>query len=189
MRLTPAGIGNAWIVDTVPHVDPRGDFARVFCTETFAAHGMPVNFVQCNISRNARAGTLRGLHAQLPSGMEGKLVRCMRGALFDVFVDLRGNSPTYGQWRGFELTAENARALYIPPGCAHGYQTLVDGTDLFYQMTTQYRPDLARGIRWSDPTLAIPWPLADPTLSPQDAALPLLTALPRVADLVEAALA
>jgi dTDP-4-dehydrorhamnose 3,5-epimerase len=186
MRLTRAGIPGAWIVDAIPHVDARGDFARVFCAEAFAAQDLPVNFVQCNISRNARAATLRGLHGQVPSGMEGKLVRCMRGALFDVIADVRPGSPAYGQWRGFELTAENARAVYIPPGCVHGYQTLVDGTDLFYQMTTMYRPDLARGIRWNDPTLAIAWPLADPILSARDAALPHLTVSRPVAELVEA---
>ena len=187
MRLTPAGIPGAWIVDAVPQVDARGDFARVFCAEAFGARDLPVHFAQCNISRNARGGTLRGLHGQVAAGMEGKLMRCMRGALFDVIVDVRPGSPTYGEWRGFELTAENARAVYVPPGCLHGYQTLVDSTDLFYQMTALHRPDLARGIRWNDPTLAIAWPLADPILSPRDAALPWLTASRPVAAMAEAA--
>jgi len=154
---------------------PRGHFARTYCAEEFAKHGLPNAFLQCNVSFNAHRGTLRGLHWQADPYQEGKLVRCARGAIFDVAVDLRPGSPTYGKWASAELTAANAHALYIPPGFAHGFQSLEDASEVFYQMTTAYRDGYARGMRWNDPALAITWPIADPILSDRDAALPTLT--------------
>lgn len=173
MLFRPLAIEGVWLIQPERQVDDRGYFARTYCDREFAAHGLPTQFPQCNVSRNARRGTLRGLHWQDDPNQEGKLVRCVRGAVMDVAVDLRRGSPTRGQWISSELTADNGEALFIPPGFAHGFQTLRDGTELFYMMTESYRDGLARGLRWNDPTLAISWPLADPLVSDRDAALPL----------------
>jgi dTDP-4-dehydrorhamnose 3,5-epimerase len=134
-------------------------------------------FVQSSVSFNSRRGTLRGLHYQAAPHGEAKLVRCTRGALFDVAVDLRDGSPTRGKWYGVELSAMNGRTLYIPAGCGHGFQTLADDTEVLYHMSTEYRADAARGIRWDDPTLDIAWPIAEPILSERDRALPAFAAL------------
>jgi len=174
MRFTPLAIPGVWLVQAEPRPDPRGHFARTFCAAEFGAHGLPATFQQCNLSFNARSGTLRGLHWQDDPAPEGKLVRCTRGAAFDVAVDIRPGSATRGTWVARTLTADGADALYIPPGFAHGFQTLEDGTEIFYQMTTSYRGDLARGMRWDDPAVGIAWPLPDPILSERDAQLPLL---------------
>ena len=173
MLFRPLAIEGVWLIQPERQVDDRGYFARTYCDREFAAHGLPTQFPQCNVSRNARRGTLRGLHWQDDPNQEGKLVRCVRGAVMDVAVDLRRGSPTRGQWISSELTADNGEALFIPPGFAHGFQALRDGTELFYMMTESYRDGLARGLRWNDPTLAISWPLADPLVSDRDAALPL----------------
>jgi dTDP-4-dehydrorhamnose 3,5-epimerase len=173
MRLTRLEIPDVWLVQPERRTDPRGFFARTFCAAEFAAHGLPTAFPQCNISFNTERRTLRGLHWQDDPHPEGKLVRCTRGAIFDVAVDIRPASPTYGRWVGATLSAVDADALYIPPGFAHGFQTLLDETEVFYQMSESYVPNMARGLRWNDPTLAIAWPLADPILSERDAALPL----------------
>lgn len=173
MLFRPMAIEGVWLIQPERQVDDRGYFARTYCDREFAAHGLPTQFPQCNVSRNARRGTLRGLHWQDDPNQEGKLVRCVRGAVMDVAVDLRRGSPTRGQWISSELTADNGEALFIPPGFAHGFQALRDGTELFYMMTESYRDGLARGLRWNDPTLAISWPLADPLVSDRDAALPL----------------
>lgn len=172
MRFTETALKGAFLVELEPHRDERGFFARTFCAEEFARAGLPTAFPQCNLSANARAGTLRGMHFQGEPAPEGKLVRCSRGAIFDVIVDLRRDSPTHRQWRGFELTAENGSALYIPPGFAHGFQTLVDETDVFYQMTVPYHPAAQGGVRWNDPAFGIGWPLPVSGLSPRDAAYP-----------------
>jgi dTDP-4-dehydrorhamnose 3,5-epimerase len=169
MIFSKTPLEDVWLLDLERHEDARGSFARSFCADAFAAHGLPNTFVQCSISSNTRRGTLRGLHWQADPYPEGKLVRCIRGAIFDVAVDLRAQSPTLHHWIGFELSAENGRALYIPPGCAHGFQTLVDDTDVFYQMTEAYRPDFARQARWDDPAFGIAWKLNDPLLSQRDA--------------------
>jgi len=174
MQFRPLSIAGAMAVDVERREDPRGFFARSFCCDEFAAHRLPPAFVQCNISWNARRGTLRGMHFQRAPSREGKLVRCTAGAILDVVVDLRPDSPTYRRWEGVELTAANRRALYIPPGLAHGFQTLVDDTEVFYQMTDMFAPDLADGVRWNDPAFGIDWPIADPILSERDAAYPLL---------------
>ncbi len=172
MKFTPAGIDGAWIIDIEPHVDERGLFARTFWRDEFARYGLPTAFVQCNISGNRKRGTLRGMHFQAEPMAEGKLVRCQRGAIFDAMVDLRATSPTYLRWVGFDLDEQTARALFIPAGCAHGFQTLTDDASVFYQMTEMYEPSLARGVRWNDPAFSIAWPLADPILSPRDATYP-----------------
>jgi len=172
VRITEAGLADAWIVDVEPATDERGVFARTFCADEFAAHGLPRVFPQCNTSFNARRGTLRGMHWQAEPKAEGKLIRCTRGAIYDVILDLRRASRTYLAWRAFELTADNRRALYAPAGFAHGFQTLSDGAEVFYQMTESYAPELARGARWDDPAFRIDWPIRPPTLSPRDASFP-----------------
>lgn len=176
MIFTPTALDGVWLLDQERRADPRGHFARTFCAEEFAAHGLPGAFVQCNLSYNERRGTLRGMHWQADPFPEGKLVRCTRGAIFDVAVDLRDGSPTRHRSIGFELSAEDGRSLYIPAGFAHGFQTLTDGAEVFYQMSETYRGDLARGARWNDPAFGIAWPLPNPILSERDAAYPLLPA-------------
>jgi dTDP-4-dehydrorhamnose 3,5-epimerase len=172
MRFTAAALPGLVIVDIAAMRDDRGHLARTFCAEEFAAAGLPTVFPQCNVSFNAQRGTLRGLHWQADPFPEGKLVRCTRGAILDVAVDLRPDSPTYQSWFGVELTADDARALYIPAGFAHGFQTLADASEVFYQMSESYRYDLSRGARWNDPAFGIDWPIANPILSPRDATYP-----------------
>jgi dTDP-4-dehydrorhamnose 3,5-epimerase len=163
-------IAGAWRVGLQPHADIRGFFARVFCADEFAAHGLPSVFEQTSLSRNARKGTLRGMHFQPDPFAEAKFVRCVRGAVFDVVVDLRPGSPTRGQWIAETLTAENGLGLYVAPGLAHGFQTLEDDSDVLYQITPPYRPGHAAGVRWDDPAFGIAWPVASPILSDADAA-------------------
>lgn len=152
--------------------DERGFFARTFCESEFAREGLVNRFVQSSISYNKRRGTLRGMHWQLAPRCETKLVRCTAGAIYDVALDIRTDSPTFGRWEAFELSASNRAALYIPPGFAHGFQTLTDGAEVFYQISEPYEPSLAAGVRWNDPRFAICWPLADPILSERDRAFP-----------------
>jgi dTDP-4-dehydrorhamnose 3,5-epimerase len=175
---TPTELNGVWLLDQERRADSRGYFARSFCSGEFAAHGLPTSFVQCNISYNMQRGTLRGMHWQADPYPEGKLVRCTRGAIFDVAVDLRNDSPTRHRWVGFELTVETGRSLYIPAGFGHGFQTLTDDAEVFYQMTENYQPGLARGARWDDQAFAIAWPLPDPILSDRDMSYPLLAAQP-----------
>lgn len=172
MQFHALALPGAWIVELERREDARGFFARSFCRDEFDAHGLPSEFVQCNVSWNQRRGTLRGMHFQRHPSREGKLVRCTAGAAWDVLIDLRPDSPAYGRWVGIELSADNRRAVYVPPGLAHGFQTLTDGAELFYQMTDVYAPALADGVRWNDPAFAIDWPLADPILSERDASYP-----------------
>ena len=148
--------------------DARGYFARSFCVDEFRAHGLDPAIAQCNISFNRSAGTLRGLHYQSSPHEEAKLVRCTHGAIFDVVVDLRPESASYLHWYGVELTNENYRMLFIPKGFAHGYQTLTDNSEVFYQMSTFYNAQNARGVRWDDPGIGINWPLPNPILSEKD---------------------
>ncbi len=169
MQLTATALSGLLIIDITALRDDRGYFARTFCALEFASAGLPTAFPQCNTSFNQTRGTLRGLHWQADPFPEGKLVRCTRGVILDVAVDLRPESPTYRRWLGFELTAANGRALYIPPGFAHGFQTLVDEAEVFYQMSEPYHGELARGARWNDPAFAIDWPIANPIQSPRDA--------------------
>jgi dTDP-4-dehydrorhamnose 3,5-epimerase len=170
MIFGPTKLDGVWMIDLERREDERGYFARSFCDDEFAKHGLPLSYPQCNLSFNRLRGTLRGLHYQDDPHSEGKLVRCTRGAIYDVAVDLRPGSPTLCRWIGVELSPVNGRAVFIPKGVAHGFQTLTDDSDVFYQMTEPYDPALARGLRWNDPAFAIGWPLPDPTLSPRDAA-------------------
>lgn len=172
MRFTPSKLRDTVIVDIEGHVDSRGLFARTFCEDEFAAAGLPTRFVQSSVSFNTQCGTLRGLHYQAAPKAEGKLVRCTRGAIYDVVVDLRSSSATFLHWIGVELTAENRRGLYVPPGCAHGFQTLTDDAEVLYLMTEFHAPDLARGVRWNDPVFGVEWPIANATLSERDATYP-----------------
>jgi dTDP-4-dehydrorhamnose 3,5-epimerase len=149
--------------------DDRGFFARSWCAREAEEQALNPRVAQCNVSFNRRRGTLRGMHFQAAPHEEAKLVRCTRGALFDVIVDLRPNSPTFRKWEAFELTDGNGLAIYVPAGFAHGFQTLVDDTEVFYQMSEFYVGASARGVRWNDPTFGILWPLSDPILSARDA--------------------
>jgi dTDP-4-dehydrorhamnose 3,5-epimerase len=169
---TEASLPGAWLIEIEPMADERGHFARSFCRDAFREQGIDTDFIQSSVSFNTRNGTLRGLHFQSAPAAEGKLVRCTRGAIFDVVLDLRPHSPTYLRWQAFELTAVNTAAVFIPPGLAHGFQTLSDETEVFYQMTTRYAPALATGVRWNDPAFGITWPIVNPILSPRDASYP-----------------
>jgi dTDP-4-dehydrorhamnose 3,5-epimerase len=175
MLFHPLAIEGAFQITIETVRDERGFFARTFCSERFSKHGLETNFLQRSISYNTRRGTLRGLHYQVEPHTETKIVRCMRGAVFDVIVDLRPHSTTYRRWQALELTAENWLMVYIPAGCAHGFQTLDDETELMYEITPAHEPAAARGIRWNDPALAIKWPVAQPILSVADHNWPLLS--------------
>jgi dTDP-4-dehydrorhamnose 3,5-epimerase len=154
---TETPLAGAYLIEPQLLADNRGLFARVFCENEFAEHGLHTRFVQTSISFNVRRGTLRGLHYQSEPHGEIKVVRCTMGAIYDVIVDLRPQSPTYKQWYSVELTANNRRMLYIPVGMAHGFQTLTDDSEVFYMMGTFYHPPSATGVRWNDPTFAIEW--------------------------------
>jgi len=159
----------AFIIKPEPIRDHRGFFARAWCQKEFKAQGLTTNFVQANITFSPKRGTLRGLHYQIAPHKEIKLVRCTRGAIYDVIIDLRPESPTFKQWLGTELTAGNHKMIYIPGEFAHGYQILMDNTEVFYQVGAFYAPQYERGIRWNDPTFAIDWPITDAlTLSEKD---------------------
>lgn len=169
MRIRPTALAGVMIVEIDAHADERGLFARTFCAETFAAHGMATAFPHCNVSWNPRAGTLRGLHYQAAPKAEAKLVRATRGRAFDVAVDLRPGSPTYRQWTSVELDADRRNAVYVPEGCAHGFLTLTDDCELFYQMSELYEPTLSRTARWDDPAFGIAWPFTPTFISARDA--------------------
>jgi dTDP-4-dehydrorhamnose 3,5-epimerase len=162
----------AFIIELECLTDERGFFARTWCAEEFEAYGLNTRLAQCNISFNAKAGTLRGMHYQVAPHAEAKLVRCTMGAIYDVALDLRADSPTFKQWIGVELTADNRRALYLPEELAHGFQTLADDTEVFYQMSEFYHPECARGVRWNDPAFGIEWPPADRIVSGRDTQFP-----------------
>ena len=172
MVFTETGLSGAVIVDVERHTDERGFFARSWCTREFQERGLSPLVVQCNVSGNAVKGTLRGMHYQVAPHAEVKLVRCTKGAIYDVIIDLRETSPTFLRHVGVELTAENHRALYIPEGFAHGFMTLQDDSEVFYQMSAFYEPSAARGVRWNDPAFAIEWPLPVIVISKRDQELP-----------------
>lgn len=151
------------------HCDERGFFARTWCEREFAAHGLNSKLVQCNMSFNSRRGTLRGMHFQAAPHAEAKLVRCTRGSIYDVVLDLRPESPTRKQWVGITLTTKNRNMAYIPEGCAHGFLTLEEDTEVFYQMSEFYDPESARGVRWNDPAFGIVWPATVEVISQRDA--------------------
>lgn len=172
LRLEPLTIDGAHLVALDRIEDDRGWFARAFCADTFLAEGLVPPVAQTNLSDNLRAGTIRGLHYQLPPSEEAKLARCVAGAVFDVVLDLRRDSPTFGRWDGRVLTADAGDALYVPPGCAHGYQALEDGARLLYQVSVGWDRERERGVDALDPALAIAWPLPPGPRSPRDAGLP-----------------
>lgn len=175
MRFEPLSIDGAYRVEPELLVDHRGFFARIFCEEEFAEAGLPTRFSQSSISASQVRGTLRGIHYR-DAGHEAKLIRCTAGAVFDVLVDLRPGSRTFGRWEALHLTAANHHMVFIPSGCAHGHQALTDDVELEYSMTVPYVPG-ELGIRWDDPTLAVDWPMAPTLLSEKDANLPALADL------------
>jgi len=158
----------AYLIELQPIEDNRGFFARSWCFSEFKTYGLNTNLVQCNISLNTKKGTLRGMHFQEKPYEEVKVVRCTRGSIYDVIVDLRPESLTYKKWIGIELSAENRKSLYVPEGFAHGFQTLEDDSEVFYQMSEYYQPGSSRGIRWDDPEIGINWPLPNPIMSGND---------------------
>jgi len=177
MQFHQTPLPGAWVVELDLLGDERGWFARSFDAEEFSSRGLNAAVVQCNASFNAHAGTLRGMHYQAAPHGESKLVRCVRGAIFDVAVDLREDSPTFRAWHAVELSAENRLAFYIPDGLAHGFQTLSEDCEVLYLMGHEYVPDAARGVRWDDPALAIEWPppSGERTISPKDLSYPELS--------------
>lgn len=174
MEFRTTTLADAHLIHPRRMEDARGSFARTFCADTFRAHGLVADFPQANHSSNRRKGTLRGLHFQRAPHGEVKLVRVVAGAIHDVIVDLRPDSPTLGRWQGFDLSAENGAMLYVPAGFAHGFQTLTDGAEVTYQVSHPYTPAAEGGLRWDDPALAIRWPLPVSVISEKDANWPLL---------------
>jgi len=173
VRFVAVELEGAYLLELEPSEDERGSFARTWCRDELAAHGLVNEVAQCSISRNTRAGTLRGMHFQNSPHEEAKLVRCTRGAIFDVIIDLRPGSPTQARWIGVELDADRGTALFVPKGFAHGFQTLVDDTEVLYMISDSYAPESASGVRWDDPTFSIDWPPAEQrTLSERDLSWP-----------------
>jgi dTDP-4-dehydrorhamnose 3,5-epimerase len=169
---TPGGVSGSYVIDLEPRADERGYFGRTWCEQEFAAHDLETRIAQINVAVNTKRGTLRGLHYQLAPSAEVKLVRCTRGAVFDVMVDLRPSSSTYREWFGVELNETNARALYIPTGCAHGYLTLEPASDVQYLTSCAFAPSAARGVRFDDPAFGIEWPAAPEEISAADRSWP-----------------
>jgi len=172
MRFLPAQLNGVYLIEWKLIEDQRGFFARSFCQREFEEHGLKGRFPQCNTSWNKEKGTLRGMHYQIAPHAEVKVVRCTRGAIYDVVIDLRPGSPTYCKWMAAELNARTHRMLYVPEGFAHGYQTLEPDTETFYMVSEFYTPAAERGVRWNDPRFRIQWPLPNPILSAKDAAHP-----------------
>jgi dTDP-4-dehydrorhamnose 3,5-epimerase len=170
---TPTALADALVIDVAPHADERGFLARTFCEHEFARNGAPMRVVQCSTIYSRRRGTLRGLHFQIAPHAEAKLVRCTRGAAYVVIVDIRAGSTSYCDWIGVELSSANRRLLYVPEGFAQGYQTLEDDTEVFYQMSHEYAPNAASGVRWDDAAFGIEWPAAETRIiSERDRAWP-----------------
>ena len=174
MRFMATGIVGAWLIDPTPHEDNRGRFLRAWCANEFSDHGVDFVPVQANMAFSITKGTVRGMHLQEAPAIEAKLVRCTRGAIFDVVLDLRPGSPTYGKWYGAELSAENSRMLYVPGNCAHGCQSLEDRTEMHYMASEIYTPGAMRGVRFDDPAFAIRWPMVATMVSDQDRSWPLV---------------
>lgn len=172
MKFVALELPDAFVIELEPHLDDRGFFARTWCSREFAEAGLPAVIVQTNLSQTQARGAIRGLHYQRPPSREGKVVRCLEGGIFDVIVDVRPDSPAFLRHAGVELTPSNRRALYIPPGFAHGFQTLAPDTEVWYQMTDYYQPGLGGGLRWDDPALGIEWPLEPTTMNERDATYP-----------------
>jgi dTDP-4-dehydrorhamnose 3,5-epimerase len=172
MKIRPTALAGVMVVSATVNTDTRGLFARTFDAAAFAAAGLPTAWPQCSTSWNARKGTLRGLHFQAAPHPDPKLVRCTRGRIFDVAVDLRPNSSTYRQWTSVELSEANRDSLAIPAGCAHGFLTLEDNCEVFYMIGAVYVPELASGVRWNDPAFAVKWPAEPMAMSDKDANWP-----------------
>jgi dTDP-4-dehydrorhamnose 3,5-epimerase len=174
MRFTETCIAGAMVIDPNPHQDDRGRFLRAWCAREFAEHGLDFLPVQANLGFSISRGTVRGMHFQQEPAIEAKLVRCTRGAIFDVVLDLRPESPSCGEWYGVELSAENGRMLYVPGNCAHGYQTLEECTEMYYMTSAFYTPSAVGGVRFDDPAFGIRWPLVATVVSDQDRNWPLV---------------
>jgi len=174
MRFMESDLAGAMVIDPNPHEDDRGRFMRAWCVREFAEHGLDFLPVQANMGFSVPKGTVRGMHFQEAPALEAKLVRCTRGAIFDVVLDLRPESLSYGKWYGAELSAENGRMLYVPEHCAHGYQTLQDRTEMYYMTSGVYTPSAVRGVRFDDPAFSIQWPLVATVVSDQDRNWPLV---------------
>lgn len=168
MRFTETAVEGCWIIDLAPFEDDRGGFARTFCQDEFAEHGIETRVAQANMSWNHRAGTMRGMHRQIEPHAEGKLVRCVRGTIVDCCLDLRENSPTFGENVMVELSADNHRALWIPPYCGHGYLTMTDDTEVMYQVSGMYAPGAEQGQRYDDPAFGLEWPREVTVISEKD---------------------
>lgn len=182
MHFAKTSIEGAVVIDPAPHADARGRFMRAWCLEEFADHGIAFVPVQANMGFSTKRGTVRGMHFQDAPASEAKLVRCTRGAMFDVVLDLRPESPSYRSWHGVELSGENGRMLYLPEGCAHGYQTLEADTEMHYMTSAFYTPSAVRGARFDDPAFGIVWPLAVSEISEQDRNWPLTGRMPGIAE-------
>ena len=178
MKFHATSLAGLWCIELEPRGDERGFLARTYCEKEFAAAGLNTRWPQCNLTLTRLKGSVRGMHFQAEPCPEIKLIRCAAGAIFDALVDVRPGSPTFGRWEGFELTARNGRQLYVPDGFAHGFQCLMDECEVFYQMSAEYVPALARGMRHDDPQVGIQWPLTVTQISERDAALPSLLELP-----------
>lgn len=176
MKFTETKLKGAFILDLEEISDHRGFFARTFCAKEFEQHGLKPNIAQCNLSFNFQKGTLRGMHYQVEPAREAKLLRCIQGAIYDVIIDMRRDSPTYLEHVGVELSAENRRALYVPEQFAHGYQALTDGAEVLYQVSEFYTPGCEQGLRHDDPAFKINWPLPTSEISEKDANWPLFEA-------------
>jgi dTDP-4-dehydrorhamnose 3,5-epimerase len=174
MHFRKTDLAGAWVIDPNPHDDVRGRFMRAWCAREFAEHGLDFVPVQANMGFSLSKGTVRGMHFQEEPALEAKLVRCTRGGIFDVVLDLRPNSPTYGKWCGIELSANNGQMLFVPECCAHGYQTLEDGAEIYYMTSGFYTPSSVRGVRFDDPAFSIRWPLLVTVVSDQDLSWPLV---------------
>jgi len=172
VKFTECSLAGAYVVEAEPIKDERGFFARVWCRQEFQRLGLCALIEQSSVSFNERRGTLRGMHFQVSPHEEVKVVRCTQGSIHDVIVDLRAESPTYCQWFAMELSAQNGKMMYVPPGFAHGFQTLSDRSEVFYQISEAYHPDSARGVRWNDPAFRIEWPIPQPFLSTRDRRFP-----------------
>ena len=172
MRFNETPLLGAYLIEIEPVDDERGFFARSWCGDEFTRHGLNAGLMQCGISYNKKRGTLRGMHYQSAPFSEAKLVRCTMGAIYDVILDLRRDLNTFGRWEAIELSAANRRMLYIPEGVAHGFQTLRDDSEVFYQISECYHPECSKGVRWNDPAFGIAWPIPEPVMSERDRAFP-----------------
>lgn len=172
MRFSQLPIIGAWSIEVEPHIDNRGEFARTFCADEFAKHGLATVMCQTSVSSNLKRGTLRGMHFRSEGDNEAKLIRCTHGTVYDVVVDVRPASKTFKKWSAVELSAHARNAIYIPPGCAHGFMTLSDDAELLYMMSAPFQAGAERGVRWNDPAFTISWPLSPTVISERDAQFP-----------------